>query len=61
MAIMLSEVSCLQPLWRHRAAQRHEAHIDEVGAARAAEVGMGETVDDVFVVVIARAGVPSDH
>ena len=59
--IVLSKVSGLQLLRRHCVAQRHQAHVDEVGAARATEVGMCETVDDVFVVVVTRAGVPSDH
>ncbi len=61
MAIMLSEVSCLQLFGSHYTAQGHKTHINEVSAARATEVGMGETVNDVFIVVVARARVPSHH
>ena len=58
---MLTEVCGLELFGGHRSAQGHGAHIDEVGAARTAKMGMGEAVDDVFVVIIARARVPSDH
>ena len=61
MAIMLPEVGGLQLFGSHCATQRHQTHIDEVGATRATEVGMGETVNDVFIVVVARARVPSHH
>ena len=58
---MLSEVGSFQLLGCHCCAQGHETHIDEVGAARATEVGMGEAINDVFVVVVTRTGIPSDH
>ena len=60
-AVVLPKVGGFELLGRHSSTQGHKAHINEVGAARAAEMGMGETVYDVFVVVVARAGVPSDH
>ena len=61
MAVVLPEVGSFQLLGCHCCAQRHETHINKVGATRATEVGMGEAIDDVFVVVITRTGVPSDH
>ena len=60
-AVVLAEVGGFQLFRGHGGAKRHQAHIDKVGAARTAEVGMGEAIDNILVVVIARAWVPSDH
>ena len=61
MIVMLSEIGGGELFGGYSSTQRHEAHVNKVGAAGTAEVGVGEAVDDVLVIVIARARVPRDH
>ena len=61
MAVVLTKVGSFQLFGRHSSAKRHQTHIDEVGAARTAKVGMCEAVDNVFIVIIALARIPSDQ
>ena len=58
---MLAKVSGFELFRGHGGTEGHQAYIDKVGAARTTEVGMGEAIDNVLVVVVARARVPSDH
>ena len=61
MAVMLPEVCGFQLRRGHRSPQRHQTHIDQVGAAGATEMGVGETVNNILVIVVARTRVPGDH
>ena len=43
-----------------RLCERHKHDVEEVGAARAAQMGVREAIDAIAVIVVARAGIPGD-
>ena len=61
MAVMLTENSIFQLLWRHLIRNRHQTDIYQIGAAGSAQMCVREAVNHIFVVIIARTRVPSDH
>ena len=61
MIISITKVTSFQLFSGDIVGPRHQTHVNEVGTARATEMGMSEAVNHMLVVVIARARVPSDH
>ena len=59
--VMLSEIASFKLIWLHLSANRHKTNVDEVGAASTAQMRMREAVNHVFIIIVARARVPSDH
>ena len=58
---MLAEVGSSQLVGSHFVAHGHQADIYEVGAARTAQMRVGEAIDLILIVVIATARIPRHH
>ncbi len=52
MDVFLTKIGFFQSFRGDIVANWHQANVYKVGAARAAEVGMGEAVDDMLIVVV---------
>ena len=61
MRVTLSEHRFFQLFRSNFTGNRHQTDVYQIGAAGTAKMSVGEAENGIFVVIVARARIPSDH